>query len=196
MNKRVILVHGFASWGSGKLDIDRLAPFWESFGYEVVHKDYGFKIIVALGNNHWAEELAAITQPGDVVCAHSNGCLVAQRASLLGAPFSQMVFIAPALPVDFKIGEQVGHVHVWHSPYDEATLISKYVYRSWGAAGNFGYKGKDPRITNYDRSKYSTPSRLHLDVFTEPRLSYFGPLFVGHVEEWAANNKENKCAVN
>lgn len=184
MSKRVHLVHGVLS--NGSLDIFRLAPFWEAFGYEVVKFEYGVHLAVAFQNDKWSRRLAETVQDGDVICAHSNGCLLAVKASWLSAPISQIVMIAPALPVDFTIGPQVKCVHVWHSPFDEATWFARYVYKSWGPAGSVGYKGDDPRMVNYDRSTYRVPSLFHLDMFRAPALSYFGPLFAGEAEAFAA----------
>lgn len=184
--RRVISIHGYLS-PNGKGQTDRFRPFWESFGYEWVEFDYGFVTLlgVAFGNQKRAEKLAAITRPGDVVFAHSNGFAIAALASQMGAPFSQIVGISPASPRDVFIGQQVKRIHIWHSKADFPLMIARFLkVIGWGDLGRVGYDGKpDPRFINYPKDTYAVPSHTHLDIFTEPRLSYFAPLIIGHVEE-------------
>lgn len=190
MSRRVILVHGFASPFSGKYDIDKLRPYFEAEDYKVVQFDYGFRFFVSLGNERWARRLAAESQPGDIAVGHSNGCLIIQKASLIGAPFSQIVFLAPALDTDAAVGLQVERIHVWHTPTDLAVRVGGFFPKHpWGAMGAEGYNGSDPRFTNYDRSsyRYRIRSFTHLDfLYQSSKLSYFGPLIVKALEKETA----------
>lgn len=190
--RRVILVHGFASPFSGRYDIDRLAPFWTAAGYEVVQFDYGFRLFVSLGNDKWAKRLADMAEPGDTVCAHSNGCLVAQKASLRWvapanealrkAPFDRLVFLCPALDSDAPIGDQVRRVDVWYAPHDLPVRIGGlFPKHPWGPMGAVGYTGPDRRVVNHNREsfQYSIKSYTHLDLlYDRSKLNYFGPLIV------------------
>jgi len=194
VSRRVILVHGFGSVFSGKYDIDRLRPFFEAEGYEVVEFNYGFRLFTTVRNPKWAKKLYEMTQPGDAVVGFSNGCGVAQLASLPdeetgrpGAPFSQIVFLAPALDVNVEIGPQVNLIHVWHTATDEATFIGQFIPGSqFGPMGNHGYLGKDPRFINYDRASYVYRIRsfTHLDVLlVDSKRNYFGPIIARRVRE-------------
>lgn len=188
MSKTVISIHGFAS-PSGRGQTDRFRPFWQDFGYDFIEFDYGFVGLlgVAFGNQERAEKLAAITPPGSVAFCHSNGFAIAAEASRLGAPFSQIVGISPAAPSKVEIGAQVSRIHIWHSKGDFPLFVAQFLsVIGWGNLGAVGYKGKDARFTNYNKSSYRIPSKTHLDIFTEPRLSYFAPIIIGHVEEAAA----------
>lgn len=174
---RVILVHGFASPFSGRWDIDTLRPYFEKAGYEVVEFNYGFRFFVSLNNDKFARKLVEQSQEGDIAIGHSNGCLVIQKASLAGAKFSKMVFIAPALDVDAEIGEYTKKIHVWYCSYDLATGISEFIPgHHWGPMGNKGYQGDDERFVNHDRlsSQYPFNTCGHLDMlYDKHKREYF-----------------------
>lgn len=193
-SKRVILVHGWGSIFSGKYDIDKLRPFFEAEGYEVVELNYGFRLFTTVRNPKWARRLYELTQPGDIPIGFSNGCGIIQTASLPdektgrpGAPFSQIVFLAPALDVNVEIGPQVNLIHVWYSATDEATWFGQFIPGSqFGPMGNSGYLGDDPRFINYDRASYVYRIRsfTHLDfLLVESKRNYFGPLIAARVRE-------------
>lgn len=178
--KRVILVHGFASPFSGKFDIDTYGPYWLRAGYEVLQFDYGFRLFVSIRNDKWARRLKEVTLPGDTVLAHSNGCLVAQKASLLGAPFDRLVLLCPALDVDAEFGEQVRRIDVWYAAHDYPTKISQFLPgHSWGPMGALGYRGTNPKVVNHDRESFPVKSYTHLDLlYDKEKRDYFGPLTV------------------
>ena len=190
MKKIVYLVHGFAS-PDGKGQTDRLRPYFEEFGWEVIEWDYGFKGAAYLHahNDEIAAELAADMRrrAADdtyiIACGHSNGCWIIKLAADFGAPIRQAIYIAPALNKDTGIASHVEWVHVWHSPFDLALWVAKFLPRSeWGSMGAVGYKGNDTRFLNYNRSTYRIRSLFHLDVFSKKQLDYFAPLFIGEVE--------------
>lgn len=164
--KRIILVHGFASLWSGKLDIDQLAPTFIKRGYEVTHMDYGFRIITTPRNPKVAAKLAAMVEPGDIIVAHSNGALVALLASKLNYEMSTVVLIRPALDTDAIFGVSVNRIIVYHSRFDEAIQgVARWLpfKHPWGPAGAEGLD--DPRAENINAASMPDGSRsfFHLD---------------------------------
>jgi hypothetical protein len=187
--KKVTLVHGF--WDhNGLFTMDKLTPFFEKEQFDVEDYDYGFTglIGVRLLNDERAAELAERTESGAVGVGHSNGCAVLQKASLLGAQFSQLVFINPALDAGAEVGAQVRKIHVWHSPSDLPVRVSNiFISHPWGEMGATGYKGSDTRFINYNKENdFEVSSRSHLDIFTKEKLKFFGPLIVKAVVDNAA----------
>lgn len=180
---RVILVHGFNVRDGGRGSIGKLAPYFTSAGFEVLRFDYGWRGLlgVRFGNEGVAKKLIAITQPGDVIVGHSNGCCVAHLAAHTGARFGPCVYINPALDADARLAPQVPSLDVWFSPSDTPVRFARFLpFHPWGDMGRKGYVGDyDPRIASYNKeTDFSVRSDAHSDVFTEPALSFFAPLIV------------------
>ena len=188
--KVALLVHGFASKG-GKGSTDLLRPFFEDAGYEVAELDYRWTGLIGVRtcNKKLAQSWAGwgrivASQATEVIgVGHSNGCAILRASAWLGAPFTQLVFINPALNTKGKktrIGPLVKWVHVWHSPSDKALRIARWLPRHpWGRMGAIGYKGDDPRYINYDKQNdFRVSSRSHGDVFDPGKLAFFGPRIV------------------
>ena len=200
MSRIAVLVHGFASKG-GKGSTDKLRPYFEAAGYRVYELDYGWTLFptytkankkLALSWVGWARALAALqkdlTGSDELIgVGHSNGCAILRLSSWLGAPFTQLVFINPALNTKgrkTRIGPTVKRVHVWHSPSDKALRVARWLpFHTWGRMGAVGYKGDDPSYVNYNKEDdFERSSSLHGDVFDPPKLKYFGPLIVDALE--------------
>src|ERR1700739_3130784 len=58
-------------------------------------------------NPRIVKQLISRVGPDDVGCGHSNGCVLLHRAAHLGAPFSQLIYINPALRSDAAPAAQV-----------------------------------------------------------------------------------------
>lgn len=178
-----ITVHGFADF-SGIATTDRLRPFLEAVGFQVEEFDYGFTGLLGVRflNGKRAKELAGKTPKGAVGIGHSNGCALLYRACVEhAAPFSQLVFINPALDEDVEFPSYLECVHVWYSPHDYPAKFAGLFYKhAWGAMGQRGAATTDPRVTNYNKedSRYRIKSYTHLDMFLPEKLNYFGPLIV------------------
>ena len=171
---------------NGRLTTDRLHPYFEAEGYECKAYDYGLHFAVSLRNRKWAKDLASWVAGDSIGIGHSNGCAILRRASLLGAPFSQLVFINPALDADAEIGPQVKACHVWYSPFDVGLRIAKYFpWSEWGSMGSTGATGTWPPFVNYNKAGtlFTTRSYTHLDIFLPDRISYFGPIMARCVKE-------------
>lgn len=188
MQKLALLVHGFNVADEGKGSTDKLRPYFEAAGYTVCELDYSWTglVGVSLCDKKIAKVIAELA-PRDadtVAVGHSNGCAILADASREGAEFDQMVFINPAINRDEQIGPQVKRIHVWHSPGDMAVKIGRFALPwAWGDMGAVGYRGKDQRFVNYDKSKIPPFSKSHSDMFEDAKIKVFGPLIVEKIEQ-------------
>lgn len=184
---RVILIHGFNVRDGGAGSILTLAPYFEAAGYRVKRFRYGFTFLLGVRFlcRRFARLLYDMAEDGDIVVAHSNGCLIAMMAAEMDAEFSHMVFLNPALDRDCPLPAGVGRLDVWHSPSDLAVRAARWLlFHRWGDMGAIGYRGlHDKRIRSFNKERdFPISSRGHSDVFTEPRLSYFAPRIVAEVQ--------------
>lgn len=191
--KVAVLVHGFASKG-GKGSTDLLRPYFEAAGYQVAELDYRWTGLIGVRTcnkklaQSWAGWCRIVASHATEIIGvgHSNGCAILRASAWLGAPFTQLVFINPALNTKGKktrIGPLVRWVHVWHSPSDKAVRVARWLPRHpWGRMGAVGYKGNDPRWINYNKQDdFRVSSRSHGDVFDADKLAFFGPRIVEKV---------------
>lgn len=200
----VLLVHGFASKG-GRGSTDTLRPYFEKAGYRVYELDYTYSLLptltrankkLALSWVGWAKAMSDLQKDltGEthlIGVGHSNGCPILRLSSWLGAPFTQLVFINPALNTKGKktrVGKTVERVHVWHSPSDRAVRVARWIpFHTWGMMGAVGYKGDDPvYYPNYDKQNdFEVSSNEHSDVFDAgEKRDFFGPLIEQKVTDW------------
>ena len=181
----VHLVHGFNVQDNGRRSTDRLAPYFNSQGFETRQHDYGWKFLlgVRFANPRVAREIAATVQPGDIGCGHSNGCLILALAADLGAPFAGLVFINPALEPAREIAPQVKWAHVYHNrgdaPVEAAQLLDFLPWNwgrrhPWGEMGNVGYTGADARVRNFDCGRQQPPLSGHSAMFAPANLATWG----------------------
>lgn len=184
--KTAYLIHGFNVSDNGAGTIDKFAPLLKQRGYIVKNVDYGYNFLarVKLCNKNYARFLSEIAEPESLIIGHSNGCAIALLASQMGAPFSQMVFINPALNRNVKIGPEVHDVHVWHSPGDIAVKAASLIPSSiWGDMGAHGYTGDDYRVKNYNKQdNYMISSKSHSDMFEPAKFEFFAPLILNEVQ--------------
>ncbi len=190
---KAILVHGFNVTDGGKHTTDRLRPWFESSGYDVEECDYGWIGLLGVRflNKRFARKCKKMTTPGSIGIGHSNGCAILQAASLMGAPFEQIVLINPALDSDAKFGKQGKFIHVWYSPSDIPVRMARLLpFHTWGDMGAVGYTGDDPRFFSYnkeDRNRWKMPdgtpivSKSHSDVFHASNLGFFAPRIIWSV---------------
>ena len=195
--RNCLLVHGFNVKDGGRNSTDKLRPYFEYEGYNVMEADYTWTglIGVRLCNKKMASIIANMSKgiPKLVAVGHSNGCAILRKALEMGGRFDQLVFINPALNRKAKFGRGVNWVHVWHSRGDAAVTFARFLPKhAWGDMGSVGYKGKDPRVVNYDKSDgktWSVRSVRHSDVFKPNKLPYFGPKIVYSVEHIREHGK-------
>lgn len=182
----VWLVHGFNVTDGGAGSVGKLAPYFEAAGFEVKRFRYGWKGLLGVrrSNGTFAQLLADVVNPGDIIVGHSNGGCLAKLAADLGAPAAQLVLINPALDADARFAQQVGRIHIWHSPSDKPVTWARWLpWHAWGDMGAIGYRGPyDPRVMSYNKENgFPVSSREHSDVFKPHILSFFGPEIVRSV---------------
>jgi len=190
--KRVILVHGFNVRDKGADTIDRLRPYFEDRGYEVIEAIEGFRFLIGvrLFNGRRAKKLASMIQPGDVLIGHSDGCNIITMACKLlakrgGFPHMSLpcVFYNPALDKDTWQHATVKKVLVFHTRSDKPVLFSKFLpFHNWGEQGRIGYFGPQwylHKNVEYDRLGF--PGLEHSYIFSKP-LAMFST--VAEFDNW------------
>lgn len=177
MTNRIILLHGFNVRDGGEHTVGRLRPYLAKAGFANVNLvSYGWTdmLMVKRHNDRFARLLASMSEPGDVVIAHSNGCAMAYRALRdypVWAEFRDVVFINPALKPKLPIPPALRSLHVFHSKGDNvvgwARLLSPFSL--WGNMGAVGYRGPfDARVRNHDLAEYiDDPAPGHSGVFSD-----------------------------
>ena len=196
MSRRVILLHGFNVRDSGVRTIQKLRPYLTRSGFNDVNApSYGFVHLfgAAFFNDNFAALLAGMSEPHDVLVAHSNGCALAYRAiHHESSQFEHLVFINPALRPCVPIPSKVKSLDVWHSPSDRAVRAARFTswFTFWGNMGAVGYRGpKDRRVQNFNKQEnFPVSSKGHSDVFESPALEFFAPRIVQRIKE----NTESK----
>ena len=163
------LIHGFNTWDNGRGTVDRLAPFLKADGYDVKQFDYGFTFLLGarLGNGRRAKRLTKQVQPGDVAIGHSNAAAIIHRASHLGAPFKQIIYISPAL--DNQLTPDWTHVRnltIYYSPSDKYAQAASWIPGViWGDMGAVGCTADHPWVHNYNKDKHASTEVEHSKIF-------------------------------
>jgi hypothetical protein len=127
----------------------------------------------------WAGLLGAVNPDVQLIgIGHSNGCALLYRAVKVGAPFDKLIFLNPALDRGKKFPEQVKQIHVFYTPHDKPTRISRWLlWHPWGNMGQKGSSSDDLRIINWDMSVgfiKGSEVKSHGGVFK--KLEYYGPV--------------------
>lgn len=150
---RIFLVHGFNVKDAGQGTVERLKPYLGN--EELIPSGFSYGWLGLMGvyflNPKSIRQLVAQVREGDVAVAHSNGCVVAHEAALMGAPFQSMVLINPALRSDARIADNV-NVLVLHNDGDHAVKFGALLRRllPWAPLGDpdwgdMGAKGHAPQ---------------------------------------------------
>jgi len=157
--------HGFNISDGGANTIGRLHPY-----LPLTDINYGWtwRLRVRLCNDCISSAIVNVVDNGSIAIAHSNGCLIASKAAKLGAPFSKLILINPALDTDYEFPSGIP-VDVYYSPKDRATLLARFIpFSRWGAMGRYGYDGDNDNdnelVTNFN-SEELFGSVSHSDVF-------------------------------
>ena len=126
-----------------------------------------------------ADKIIELYQPGDVLIAHSFGCLASIYAMRKRPDmrFSKVFFFGAAAEVDEYIPDCFQVLYNIHSEADSALFIgNKLPFHRFGYLGRDGYKGDNPRVLNIhapgmDHNDYVTPKHLcEWGKFIEDRI--------------------------
>lgn len=178
-------IHGFNVWDGGEGTLGNIAPYFDD---PVLH-DYGWTFLFRLRftNDRTVERLLKHIEPGDVLVAHSNGCLIAWQLVMAGAPVSAVICIQPALRKDTLWPENLP-VLCCHNKKDWIVNLGRVWGRlmsvtqpwrerhGWGAAGRHGFTSRQPRVVNWDTDVGVYPAQYHSGFFRIPARAYWGPL--------------------
>lgn len=181
MKPRAFLIHGFNVDDGGAGTTDRLRPYFESNGYEVVEQDYGWRGLlgVRLHNDRSAARLVAEAMPGDIAVGHSNGAAIIHAATHAGARLTGVVYINPALDRDLAPGPSVLWADVYYSPSDKVVPWARLLIgHAWGDMGRTGYRGNDKRVRswNLETAFGRMPTAIgHSTIFRDDLIDFFGP---------------------
>lgn len=165
---RVFLLHGFNVSDGGTGTTDKIKPYLERKGIEVVEWDYGNwdLIDVREKTDEIAAYLANVVLAGDCFIAHSHGNTIVAKAIEKGASFHSGVMIHPALRSYWNPPKRhpIRSITVFSHWTDYATW-GAYLLRMfspgnlfwgkhyWGAMGSTGALSKDPRMLNRKGAK-------------------------------------------
>lgn len=163
----LVLAHGFNVKDGGKNTIDKLRHFLG--GHNVLQADYGYFDLfgVRFFNKHIAKVVAGMTPAGSIGIGHSNGCDILLRACHMGAGFSRLILINPALDndADFPWNGKLRRIDVLHNVDDTVVTTSRFMlFHPWGDMGRVGYTGRDTRVINHETKRLFNASG-HSDVF-------------------------------
>lgn len=175
MKPRVHFFHGFNVFDGGKGSIDKMIPFFESQGYEVVQHDYGWTGLLMLRwkNDEAVEKALESVSENDIIVGHSNGCLIAWKLSQRLSEPLKIITIQAALRRDTDWGEAdvlclyndkdwvVSLGRVWGRFVSVANPFKNR--HGWGSAGRYGFDNKSVKNVNTNQGPF--PATGHGGIF-------------------------------
>jgi pimeloyl-ACP methyl ester carboxylesterase len=110
--------------------------------------------------------------PCSVIIGHSNGCAIGWRLTEK-VECEGLVLINPALDNDVVFDPRLSFIHVYWSPRDSVSWLSQFVpFSDWGLLGETGYKGKDPRVKQFNMNiEHTDIGDLHNQVMWGPVIN-------------------------
>ncbi len=153
----VFIVHGFNSRRHA-VWMSELGRIIEAGGHDIVMGNYGHTNLFTVKDttDEVARSLAASACKGDIAIGHSNGCTAIHQALYHGAGFERVIYLNAALPTKVKLVPWLKAMDVFYAPDEIATLVGAWwaainpFSGNWGAMGRRGYRGQDPRVTNFE----------------------------------------------
>jgi len=125
-----------------------------------------------------AQYILDVYDEGDIIVAHSYGCLVTLRAMELGARFSIVFFYAPAMNRDFVFPHHgMEKLYVIHNKSDQAIRWGDKLWfgHDFGKMGSHGYgvppvSPDDERVENFLDNTGIKKKRNHGHYFNKKNL--------------------------
>ena len=123
-------------------------------------------------NDNTAAVIASTIEPDSTIIAHSNGAALVHEAAELGARFSHVILINPALDKHLEI-ENAKRTTVYYAPSDPWTKLAAFIpFSNWGNMGAKGYRPRSgicPRNTvNINLDRLTGLECGHSGVFATP----------------------------
>lgn len=187
---KIACINGINTDGSTSTDL--LAKELERRGHAVVDVNYPITRWWQAGKRgiqlDRAQYLIDATDDGDIVVAHSFGCLVTRRAMQKDRKFSHAFLFSPAdesdtyYPYEAITGD--GKIHIIHNPSDKALWWGHFIpNHDFGELGRIGYEGpSDSRIVEYRAQYYHINDMRHSFYFSK-----------SSVVDWADYIELNAC---
>lgn len=138
LTPRIVGVNGIRTHGGG--NIDRLLLEMRDRGFETIDAPL---LKARAWNARWRGEIegrqvAQMSDDGDIIVAHSYGCLRTWYAHEL-RDYRAIVCIAPAMDDD-AVWRDPERVHCFYSPDDWAVRVGSWLlFHPFGPAGNRGF---------------------------------------------------------
>lgn len=184
---KILTINGIRTDGS--TSTDRLGRKLSEQGYRTFDVNYPrVSIFTARSRKRQlknAKILKDSSNDGDVLIAHSYGCLLALRAMELGAKFSHVFLFAPAMNVDFTFPYLgMTQLKVIHNPTDQAIKMGNWLwFHDFGKMGRLGYKGPpDPRITNILDKNGKKGARNHSHYFNKDNIDAWARFIINNIK--------------
>jgi hypothetical protein len=140
---RIHGVHGIWSDGSG--NVDRLLDALASKGYATNDVDSAARnpFSARFNSAEDAFDLVRVSRDGDVVIAHSYGCMKATKA-MEAREYSAVYLFRPAMEVDYEFADNRTRVTCIHSKDDLAILAGQLLRfrHPFGNAGRVGFSSE------------------------------------------------------
>ena len=146
---------------------------------------YGFVFVLTapLLNGSKATKLASIIEDNDIVVAHSNGNIIADKAIRKSkAAGCRLVALSPALDSDYMFSSRWGKVDIFYNPGDKLSFMAHYIPKHpWGAMMATGILGRKLRLMPIERNHcipkfMGTNTNYHHGIYLEePSVRSFGP---------------------
>lgn len=174
---KVICINGIRTDGS--TSTKRFASRLREHGYNAIEIDYPeVSVFGARSRSRQkrnAQYLLDVVEDGDILVAHSYGCLVSLRSMEMGARYSHVFFYAPAMNRDFTFPHHgMEKLYVIHNPTDKAIKMGTWLRfrHDFGAMGSEGYGPlpEDDRIMNLPDDTGEDNKRNHSHYFNKDNL--------------------------
>lgn len=186
--------HGFNVSDGGSNSVDKLAPWFAMGGCEIVEHDYGWVGLLRLRrrNARTIQGAYPAIGQGDVLIAHSNGCLICWELVEAGAPVSAVICVQPALRRDTTWRDDV-RVLCLYNPRDRIVSMGRMWSRfmsvanpfrdrhGWGAAGRHGFTADQANVDNWNTATGPVPAVGHSGLFQTRPLLHWAP----KIRDWA-----------
>ena len=158
----IVGVNGLLTHGVGNIDVVLQQMRIRGFETRDVRLPRRFALSARWGGCKDGQLVAQNSEDGDVIVAHSFGCLRAWHAHQV-RDYRAIICIAPAMGRGVEWRHPT-RVHCWHSRSDWAIRIGKLLLlHPIGGAGNRGFS--QPGVVNHEANGAG-----HSDYFRRPRL--------------------------